>query len=191
MSQTMRVLKAQQFAVAAHGDAKYGDLPFQYHLQKVVQASQDFVTDEMLAWAGATRTDLQVACWFHDLVEDTSVTLDMLRAFESELVVAAVDAVTDVEGTCRKERKWGTALCPGPMVKLHKSRLGLLVKLCDRIANVTASKAAAEKLPLHKQKKTMLPKYRQEHEDFVDLRTSSPVLDPLWSHLDTLLAVPA
>ena len=191
MSQMMRVLMAQRFALAAHGDAQYGDLPYEYHLQKVVQASQDFVTEDMLAWANATRTDLQVACWFHDLVEDTDVTLNMLRAFESEIVVAAVDAVTDVEGTCRKERKWGTPLCPGPMIKLHGSRLGLLVKLCDRIANVMASKAAAEKLPLHKQKKTMLPKYRQEHEEFVDLRNSSPILEPLWSQLDTLLAVPA
>lgn len=188
VSQLMRSMQARDFAVASHGDARYGDLPFEYHLLKAQEAAVRFVTDEMLTWAGASRTDLIVAIWFHDLIEDTTVTKEQLAALESEIVVDAVWAVTDAKGECRKERKWGTALTPGPMLKLHASRLGLLVKLCDRIANVEASIAGAAKLPPHKQKKTMLPKYRAEHADFADLRATAPILDPLWSHLDALFA---
>lgn len=187
MSTLNRILTARRFAIAAHGDQTYGpDLPYEYHLVKVQEIGRCRVTDEMLDWASISREEFEVALWLHDVEEDTPVTNAMIRAIWGGKVAAMVHAVTDVDGPNRLIRKWGTDTNPGPMRKLGSSRGGLLVKLCDRIANVQASLAAKEKLPHKKwKKKMMLDKYREEQMDFRTLREDGPT-GQLWDYLEDL-----
>lgn len=187
MSTLDRVLTARRFAVAAHHGQTYGpDLPYEYHLEKVQQEGGR-IPDEVLVWASITREQLQIALWLHDVEEDTVVTSRMIEAIWGKTIADMVHSVSDVEGINRRARKWGTDENPGPMIKLRSNRGGLIVKLCDRLANVRASLAAAEKLPAHKQRKgTMLGAYRKEQIDLRSLRTDGP-LGPVWDELENLL----
>lgn len=188
MSTLNRILTARRFAIAAHAGQTYGpDLPYEYHLDKVQQVGRHRITEEMLEWAGVTQEQFEIALWLHDAEEDTPVTYAMIEAIWGPKVADMVHAVTDVEGHNRNARKWGTPENPGPMYKLRSNRGGILVKLCDRIANVEACLAAAEKLPPNKRRKgTMLGKYREEQSDLRALRETSPA-GPVWDHLEALL----
>ena len=66
--------KAKEFAIKAHGNQKYGKLPYEYHLQQVVSKLmlwRDFnafpITDEYIAVA-----------WLHDVLEDTDVSCEQI-----------------------------------------------------------------------------------------------------------------
>lgn len=187
MSTLNRILAARRFAVASHGDQTYGpDLPYEYHLEKVREVARRLVTEEMLDWAGVSVEDFIIALWLHDIVEDTPVTLEQITALWGQSVRRMVWSVTDAQGKNRHERKWGTAGEPGPMRKLATCRGGLLVKLCDRIANVEAAVAGDEKLTHRRNGKSYLDTYRKEQQDFRSLRTGGAA-DPLWDHLERLL----
>ncbi|CAB4203504.1 HD/PDEase domain containing protein [uncultured Caudovirales phage] len=187
MSSLQRILVARDLAVAAHGAQEYGPgLPYAYHLEKCQGVARNHVTGDMLEWAGVIRERVEISVWLHDTVEDTPLTVAMIRAIFGDDVADAVHAVTDVKGENRHARKHGTPGNPGPMTKLRSNRLGLIVKLVDRIANVEACISAMEKLPAAKRNATMLPKYRAEQVDLRALRTDG--LGPLWDHLERILA---
>lgn len=172
MSTLNRILTARRFAIAAHGNQTYGpDLPYEYHLEKAQAVSRELIDDEMLFWAGITREQLEVAIWLHDVVEDTPVTTPMIEAVWGHVVACMVDCVTK----------------PDAFNKIKDDRGALVVKLCDRIANVQACLAGTEKLPANKRKRGMIDKYRREQSEFRALRTTSP-LGPVWDHLEQLLA---
>lgn len=200
MSTTARLIKVKHFALSAHGAQKYGDLPYEVHLEKCLEVSHRLVTDAMLQEAGVSREQLQTAVWLHDVVEDCSgydkkgVRRDdwMVSLIASQfgtLISNMVWAVSDAPGETRKAKKWGTIQRPGPMHKLRDRTDAILVKLIDRIANVEASLASSEKLPQHRQNKKMLATYREEQADLRKLRKSGAV-ETLWDHLEELL-VPA
>ena len=191
MSTLDRILTARRLAIEVHGKQTYGpDLPYEYHLEKCQEVRRRFVTEDMLKWAEATDEELQITIWFHDAVEDTALTAGMIQVLFGDKISSAVYSVTDVDGINRAARKWGTPENPGPMIKLRSNKLGLLVKLIDRVANIEASIAAEEKLPPHKRGKTMLGKYRKEQEDFRGLRTDGPI-GIIWDHIEGLLKPPA
>jgi len=112
--------KAKMFAIEAHRDTKYGDLPYEYHLERVVR--------HMRSEEGI------VGAWLHDVVEDTSVTLHDIRKEFGGRIARLVDCVTDEPGKNRKERKAGMykKLADGPAMARK-------IKLADRIANMEAS----------------------------------------------------
>jgi (p)ppGpp synthase/HD superfamily hydrolase len=56
--------KAKEFAIKHHGEQKYGDRPYSFHLDQVVS---------YLVPYGETA---QVIGYLHDVVEDTDVTLE-------------------------------------------------------------------------------------------------------------------
>ncbi len=58
---------ARSFAIAAHGEQMYGDQPYVFHLDAVV---------ELLAPFG---NQAQIAGYLHDVVEDTDVSLQKVR----------------------------------------------------------------------------------------------------------------
>ena len=61
--------RARAFAVAAHGDQRYGSDPYVVHLSAVRQVLEDFGYDG----------DFALAAWLHDTVEDTEVTVVQLE----------------------------------------------------------------------------------------------------------------
>jgi guanosine-3',5'-bis(diphosphate) 3'-pyrophosphohydrolase len=154
---------AEAFAIAAHGDQKYGDQPYVVHLRHVQKVLSE--------WGFANDPILVNAAWLHDVAEDTSTPLSEIEANFGTEVADIVQRVTDEPGSDRKERKLKTY----PKIKGHRG--ATIVKLCDRIANVEASKAVAKKFAM----------YRAEYPDFKDHLFVPGIADSLWTRLDDLL----
>jgi len=117
------IQKARSFAIDAHRDTKYGELPYDYHLKQVAELCGPEPSDTLMS-----------AAWLHDVVEDTSVTLNDIRGMFGGHVAQLVDCVTDGDGDNRWERKQAMykKLGAGPV---EARRL----KLADRVANMRAS----------------------------------------------------
>jgi len=114
--------RARAFAIAAHGDQRYGADPYVVHLAAVRQVLRDFGYDG----------DVALAVWLHDTVEDTAVTVEELEREFGATVAALVWAVTGV-GANRKERN------ASAYAKMRALPEAVTVKLADRIANSEAS----------------------------------------------------
>lgn len=153
------VQKAQQFAIQAHGDQKYGEFGYSKHLQHVVNVLHRFHRDS---------PTLLAAAWLHDTVEDTKVSIKMLKDFPSE-VVAIVDAVSDPKVGSRSEKK--AASYP----KIRRIPNAIILKLADRIANVEVG--------------GKLSKYRFEHEGFRKALYVPGMADDMWMYLDGMLSM--
>lgn len=132
---------ALAFAEQAHGEQRYGDRPYIEHVMEVVAIAR---------WAGCSlRT--QIAAALHDVLEDTGVTYQELRARFGEDVAQDVWSVSG-EGASRREKQQSI------VAKLQAHQSGVDLKLCDRIANIEAClrDGLASKLRM----------YRKEHESY-------------------------
>ncbi len=122
---------ARLFAIAVHGDQKYGDDPYSKHLDAVATLAAPF---------GAQAITV---AYLHDAVEDTSATLATIEAQFDAFIATCVGLLTDEPGATRKERKAKTyakmASVTGP------TELALIVKAADRLANVRACVAGARR----------------------------------------------
>lgn len=112
------VQQAREFAIAAHGEQRYGDKPYESHLAAVVQIMDDF----------GLPAEFKVAGWLHDVIEDTEATVaDISEAF-GDRVARLVWAVTG--GGDRESH----------VASIHRKIAAYpdaaVVKLADRIANV-------------------------------------------------------
>jgi (p)ppGpp synthase/HD superfamily hydrolase len=117
-----KILKARQFAIERHGEQKYGELPYIYHLDMVYQIVLDAKLDE----------DYQIAAYLHDILEDTNTTKEELTLLFGERIARLVDSVTG-HGETRKEKK---------QVMLNKLQAlpdGVPLKMADRYANMKES----------------------------------------------------
>lgn len=117
-----RILKARQFAIEKHGEQKYGELPYIYHLDMVYQITLDAQLDE----------DYQVAAYLHDILEDTNTTKKDLEDLFGHRVAKLVDSVSG-KGETRKEKKQ----CM--LAKLNDFPEGINLKMADRYANMKES----------------------------------------------------
>ena len=124
------------FAINAHADQKYGDLPYEIHLSCVANILDAF---------GFSDYKFQASGWLHDVIEDTVVTLEAVRTHFGSDVANMVWACTG-EGKNRKERV--TSI----LEKLALNADACIVKVADRIANVKAG--------------GKVQMYFDEHEDF-------------------------
>lgn len=152
----------RQFAAAAHGRQRYGELPYTVHLEAV---------EAVLVRFGISDPELLAAAWLHDTVEDTGASLDEIRIRFGARVAALVHAVTDEAGASRKERKART------YAKTRALPEAVLLKLADRIANVEHSARARPDL---------FAMYRDEHPAFTAALRRPGEHDPLWEHLEQL-----
>jgi (p)ppGpp synthase/HD superfamily hydrolase len=126
-----------------------GELPYSFHLKMVVNVFEDFKhllpenlyikTDKRASDEDVTQRVIGLACWGHDLIEDTRVSYnDVKNRLDNagySYIVDIIYAVTNEKGKNRNERaneKYyeGIRSTPG----------AVFVKLCDRIANVQYSK---------------------------------------------------
>lgn len=132
--------QARRFAVARHGAQTYGDKPYVVHLEAV----RDIVV-------GAGFSELAVAAWLHDTLEDTATTQADLVAGFGPRVAELVWAVTGI-GLTRADRMRSV------YIKIRAMPAACNLKLADRIANVEASQATAAT--------AKLAMYRREAEGF-------------------------
>lgn len=162
--------RARLLAEEAHGSQQYGELPYEFHLQAVV---------DVLLRFGARLDDaksapLLIAAWLHDTLEDTEIDKQTLTAEFGADVADIVWRVTDETGENRKARKAAT------YSKTRASEAAVIVKLADRIANVEASA---------QNNKGLFRMYAKERASFSEaLRspTQNTLAQRLWQHLDSL-----
>lgn len=124
----------------------YGVVPYTHHLQNVEDVMRQYGVDE------SNGLDDLVACWCHDLVEDTDVKVRDIEENFGETVGELVHAVTSEPGENRKVRNALTY----PKIRACGPRACRL-KLADRISNVLQAISGGS---------SMAKKYAAEHADF-------------------------
>lgn len=169
--------KARLYAMAVHGEQKYGQEPYIVHLTAVVNTLLEF---------GWNDPNLIAAAYLHDVVEDTSVTLEELSKHFPIGVTYIVDGVTSVPGPNRKIRNAATY----PRIAEDDSRR--IVKLADRIANVRQCLVGGSKSSLfsfaHLSSFSLYSMYHKEYPGFhAALYTDNPNITPMWAELNKLM----
>jgi guanosine-3',5'-bis(diphosphate) 3'-pyrophosphohydrolase len=156
---------ARAFAIAAHGDQTYGNQPYSFHLDAVV---------ELLAPFGKVA---QIVGYLHDVVEDTAVSIQTVREMFGDRVADCVALVTDETGANRKERKTRTN---AKLVGVSgEKELALVVKAADRLANLQMSARGGPG--------SKLDMYRREHLAFRQAVFRPGLCDELWQEMDRIL----
>jgi (p)ppGpp synthase/HD superfamily hydrolase len=123
-------------------------LPYEFHLRMVVQVCKDFLSLPERAWS-----ELELACWGHDLIEDTRCSYNDCRTVLGEYAANIIYAVSNEKGKNRAERA-NDKYYEG----IKNTEGAVFVKLCDRIANVQYSNLT---------KSRMFNMYKMENEHFV------------------------
>lgn len=159
-------LKERAYLVAekCHSNQHYDIFPYLYHIRKVVQVAEELGYDQSII----------VACILHDSMEDGDLSYKDIKTYFGEEVAEIVFAVTDELGRNRKERKAKT------YPKIRANWKATVVKICDRIANVTHSKEFNSK---------MFEMYQKENEVFVSSIQSDehPIdVQKAWNKLDSI-----
>lgn len=154
--------RARDFAIAAHGDQKYGDRPYSHHLDAVAEIVKGYGDHAVMV------------AYLHDVIEDTAVNVDEILWLFGYHVAECVALLTDEPGANRKERKKKT------YAKLSQSgsELALIVKAADRLANVRACVADGNK--------KLFEMYKKEHADFRAAVYRPVICDQIWAELDSL-----
>jgi (p)ppGpp synthase/HD superfamily hydrolase len=154
------VWSARTFAGHAHGDQKYGSgEPYVCHLDDVATIVEGY------------GTTAEVIAYLHDVVEDTSVTADDMRAEFGAFVAECVEYVTDCKGANRRERKAATNAKLREVPATHN--LALVVKAADRLANLRRG--------------GKVDMYRREHAAFRDAVYRPGLCDAFWLEMDEIL----
>lgn len=160
------VSRARAFAIDAHGDQRYGDQPYSVHMDAVAGLLESY------------GEDAQTIGYLHDVVEDTSVTVNRVREEFGELVAQCVKLVTDEPGTNRQERKTRTnaklSAVPDDL------RLALVVKAADRLANLRVSTLGGAD--------SKLEMYRREHAAFREAAFRAGLCDGFWAEMECILS---
>ena len=162
--------KSKDYACEMHHitNCRYGDLPYQVHLQMVVDVGERFIH----LIPEHARDKVRAMLWSHDVMEDTRQTYHDVCDVLGEEVADNIYMVTNELGKTRKERAEKTY----PKIQGHK--WATFVKGCDRYANTLNSK---------NNKHRMFVVYREEYIDFKSaLYTPYSDLTELWNALDEL-----
>lgn len=156
---------ARIFAIAAHGEQRYGDHPYSHHL------------DAVAALAAPYGEDAVTIAYLHDTAEDTEATIEQIEQAFGAKIAACVSLLTDESGANRKERKAKTYARMATVTSEHE--LALLVKAADRLANVRAC--------VRDNNSSLWQIYKDEHPTFRAAAYRVGLCDPLWTELDALL----
>lgn len=131
----------------------YDGLPYEFHLKLVVKYFNDY--KHLLEFEGDEESfyfDIELACWGHDLIEDTRVTYNDVVKNLGEYPAEIIYTLTTNKGRNRKQRA-NEEYYHG----IRNTSNATFVKLCDRLANVRYSSLF---------KSHMLDVYRRENNDF-------------------------
>ena len=176
--------RARDFAIWAHDDQMYGELPYVVHLEDVVGILRQY---------GFTDDDTVAAGYLHDVLEDSKLARYDDLGFVSENVRRAMLFCTDAEGATRKERKAETlARCRGEIHywKAHARDpkdfpdamtflpMAVRVKVADRLANLRNCIA---------NNPSLLQMYQKEGMAFYAALYTPGICDTMWSEYRTLL----
>jgi len=176
----------KDWAIQQHKDTNHMYdlyLPYEFHLRLVDSVHNEFHN------ASGTEIFYQIlslACFGHDLIEDTRVTYNEVVAalnehfnlesyHKSKMVAEIIRAVTNYgRGRDRNERM------PDFVYEdIRKTPGATYVKLCDRIANVRYGLLT---------KSSMTEKYKKEHPHFKTMLDTGEY-KVMWDELEKLLNI--
>ncbi len=166
---TINIGKARNFAADAHKDQLYGDKPYIAHLDAVFGVLKEFGSFPVghCLW----DQSLADAAYLHDVLEDTDVTFEHIRAEFGLRCAQLVEGVTDEPGENRAERKKLT------YPKTAADPWCVMLKLADRIANVRAAGELEDT--------RLLDMYMEEYSEFRRALHSELILnETMWEELD-------
>lgn len=159
------VATALGFAIAKHGDQKYGQDPYSVHLLRVAEIV--YTVGKPNGW---WLDHVLAAALLHDVLEDTQTTEEELLGIFGKEVLAIVKACTKTEtDLCRKCAFRRTVKA------LKTTDWALPVKLADRLANM--QKSNAEQSPQQKM-------YVREYAEFKGQLWADESYPEFWYHLD-------
>ena len=156
----------------------YGRKPYHVHLLDVIQVLRRFVE-----WDNLTQ-EMVDAAWLHDVVEDTDATVEEVKEKFGSRVAELVHAVTNEEGSNRKERHLKT------YPKIRDTTGAIILKLADRIANMEQTVSHDR---LGRRPGKLFNMYLKEWDGFQEAlrgrcRGESATAVMMWEHLDKLFA---
>lgn len=124
------IIEARDFAKIKHGEQKYGEHDYVYHLDNVYKIAQEFNLEFKYL----------IAAYLHDVLEDTITTKEELKEKFGIWISEVVWAVSGF-GDGRKARK------ADMLAKIEVFQDAILLKMIDRLANMReASKNGEAKL---------------------------------------------
>ncbi len=139
--------------------------PYEMHLAETAAVAQRF---------GVLNPSILAACWGHDVLEDTDKTIeDLLRAGFDPYEVALIWACTDGDAPTRSERKLEAYR------KIRRVPGAVVVKLCDRIANVEHALCSANE----RKYKVYAAEMAEFDWSLNDIPSADPTIWRLWAHL--------
>lgn len=162
---------ARQFVLIYHGEQKYGTHPYVFHLDQVAA---------LLAPYGEIA---QILGYLHDVKEDAGgrramVADELLKQF-GPFIANCVELLSDAPGLGRKERK---ELAHQKLASVTGDEsIVLIVKLCDRIANIEYC--------LQNEDAKLLKMYTDEFAAFRAAAYRPGLCDTLWLHVENLLSL--
>jgi (p)ppGpp synthase/HD superfamily hydrolase len=156
---------ARNFAIKHHSDQLYGIHPYIAHLDAVAAIVRPFGQDAI------------VVALLHDVVEDTSVTVADIENIFGKFVSDCVAILSDEDGKDRLERKEKTYAKMAAVTGV--TELALIVKVADRLANVTAC--------INDCNEQKLGVYRNEKKVFCKSVYREGLCDELWCDLNRML----
>ena len=125
--QNERVRYTRSYAFAAHRSAEAwggGSDYYKTHLDEVYEIVMRYKLSEIY----------QIGAYLHDILEDTYIRFDGINKDFGWEIALMVFCVTDEPGDNRTERKYKT------YPKILSNTYAPILKLCDRIANVSNAK---------------------------------------------------
>lgn len=148
----------------AHAGQSYDIYPYMYHILQVVKIAEELGYDDTVIVSAA----------LHDILEDAALSYgDILKSFGVE-VAEVVYAVTDERGRNRQERKMKT------YPKIKANWRAVVVKVCDRIANLEHSR---------EYNKDLFKMYLKESSDFKEnLYFYNEETEKAWKRLFELIS---
>jgi (p)ppGpp synthase/HD superfamily hydrolase len=167
------VFEAMNWSKSLHEGQRYGDRPyFEGHIMPVnslvtnhYELNQKVFTDYD-AWDGFVITTK--AALLHDVIEDCGVTKEEIESLYGTEVADIVWRVTDEPGVNRKERKAKT------YPKIKASKRATLIKLCDRLHNMSSS--------------SKMDMYVKEYPGFREALYTPGLFESIWTELDKINA---
>lgn len=127
---------AIEIAIVAHGEQMYGSNPYIYHLNQVDRiAVKRFVNvkdhcEQYSKVPGDFFDNLRATCYLHDIIEDTDVTIEDLKAAGiNDEVCDAVTLLTKVDLETYSDY----------ILAIRTNSLATRVKLCDTATNLEHS----------------------------------------------------
>jgi len=167
----MNIEEVKYFAINKHNlpstSQRYGTDLYDVHLRGVVNVYKEYeyLLDE------SDKKNVEMACWCHDLIEDTDANLRIITDKTNEIVSDIVYRVTNERGHGRKEKNFKT------YPKIWENDLAIFVKLCDRIFNTRNSKKNGHR---------MYKIYKNEYGLFRYALKVRNLYDDMWNELDKL-----